>query len=74
MDIQTFELFLSLSATNSFSRTATFMGMTQSSVSKSIANLEKTLGTRLFDRTGRGASLTPEGRMVLPRLEALATC
>ncbi len=73
MDIQTFELFLSLSATNSFSRTATLMGMTQSSVSKSIANLEKNLGTRLFDRTGRGASLTPEGRMVLPRLEALVS-
>lgn len=71
MDIKTFEIFLSLAATNSFSRTANLLGMTQSSVSKSIAAMERELLTRLFDRTGRGAALSPEGRLLLPRIESL---
>ena len=71
MDIKTFELFLSLAATNSFSRTATLLGTTQSSVSKNIAAMESELSTRLFDRTGRGAALSPEGRLLLPRIESL---
>jgi DNA-binding transcriptional LysR family regulator len=71
MDIKTFEIFLSLAATNSFSRTANLLGMTQSSVSKSIAALERELMARLFDRTGRGAALSPAGRLLLPRIESL---
>lgn len=71
MDIRTFEFFLSLAATNSFSRTATLLGTTQSSVSKSIAAMEREFATRLFDRSGRGAALSPEGRLLLPRVEAL---
>ncbi|MEO6623946.1 MAG: LysR family transcriptional regulator, partial [Burkholderiaceae bacterium] len=71
MDIRTFEFFMSLAATNSFSRTATMLGTTQSSVSKSIAAMERECATRLFDRSGRGAALSPEGRLLLPRVEAL---
>lgn len=71
MDTKTFELFLSLAATNSFSRTAALLGTTQSSVSKSIAAMERELSTRLFDRTGRGATLSPEGRLLIPRIESL---
>jgi DNA-binding transcriptional LysR family regulator len=71
MDIKNFEVFLSLAATNSFSRSAILLGTTQSSVSKSIAAMERALSTRLFDRTGRGATLSPEGRLLLPRIESL---
>jgi LysR family nitrogen assimilation transcriptional regulator len=71
MDFRTFEFFLSLAATNSFSRTATLLGTTQSSVSKGIAAMEREFAIRLFDRSGRGAALSPEGRLLLPRLEAL---
>ena len=71
MDIKTFEIFLSLAATNSFSRTASLLGASQSSVSKSIAAMEHELSTRLFDRTGRGTTLSPEGRLLLPRIESL---
>ena len=74
MDTKTFELFLSLAATNSFSRTAALLGTTQSSVSKSIAAMERELSTRLFDRTGRGATLSPEGRLLIPRIESLGFC
>lgn len=71
MDIRTLELFLSIAATNSFSRSAALAGLTQSSVSKSIAALEEELSVRLFDRTGRGAVLSPEGRTLLPRIDAM---
>lgn len=71
MEIRRCEVFLSLAATTSFSRTANLLGMTQSSVSKSVAAMERELMTRLFDRTGRGATLSPEGRLLLPRIESL---
>jgi LysR family nitrogen assimilation transcriptional regulator len=71
MDLRTLELFLSIAATNSFSRSAALAGLTQSSVSKSIAALEAELAVRLFERTGRGAVLSPEGRALLPRIDAM---
>jgi LysR family nitrogen assimilation transcriptional regulator len=71
MEFRNLELFLSVAATGSFSRAATLAGSTQSSVSKGIAALEAELSTRLFDRTGRGVTLTAAGRALLDRAEAL---
>jgi DNA-binding transcriptional LysR family regulator len=71
MEFRNLELFLNVAATGSFSRAATLAGSTQSSVSKGIAALEAELSTRLFDRTGRGVTLTAAGRALLDRAEAL---
>ncbi len=71
MDLRNLRLFVGVAATGSFSRTATLLGSTQSSVSKSIASLEQQLSTRLFDRTGRGVTLSPAGMTLLPRAQAL---
>ena len=71
MEFRNLELFLNVAATGSFSRAATLAGSTQSSVSKGIAALELELSTRLFDRTGRGVTLTAAGRALLDRAEAL---
>lgn len=46
----------------SFSRAADELGMTQTAVSKQIAQLEQELGIRLFDRRNRAVFLTSEGR------------
>ena len=70
MEFRNLELFLNVAATGSFSRAATLAGSTQSSVSKGIAALEAELSTRLFDRTGRGVTLTAAGRALLDRAEA----
>ena len=48
-----------------FDRAATRLGMTQSAISKRIQELEAATGITLFDRSGRGAHLTPEGGRVL---------
>ena len=71
MEIRNLKLFLDVAATGSFSRAAALADMTQSSVSKSVSQLETELGARLFDRTGRGAALTVAGRALLPRAGAL---
>ncbi|MCZ4316354.1 LysR family transcriptional regulator [Comamonadaceae bacterium G21597-S1] len=71
METVKFKLFLDVAASGSFSRAATLAGTTQSSVSKAVSQLETELGARLFDRTGRGASLTAAGRALLPRAHAL---
>ncbi len=71
MEFRDLRLFLDVAATGSFSRTATLALTTQSTVSKSITQLETELGVRLFERTGRGATLTPAGLDLLPRAETL---
>ena len=46
----------------SFTLAATELGMTQTAVSKQIGQLERDLGTRLFERRNRAVFLTDEGR------------
>ena len=71
MELEPLRLFLQVAATGSFSRAATLASSTQSAVSKRIGALERQLDVRLFERTGRGARLTPAGRRLLPRADAL---
>jgi DNA-binding transcriptional LysR family regulator len=71
MELEPLRLFLQVAATGSFSRAAALASSTQSAVSKRIGSLERQLAARLFERTGRGARLTPAGRRLLPRAEAL---
>lgn len=51
----------------SFSRAADAVGVTQSAVTKSVADLERSLGFALFHRTSRGALPTEEGRDFIDR-------
>lgn len=51
----------------SFSRAADAVGVTQSAVTKSVADLERSLGYALFHRTSRGALPTEEGRDFIDR-------
>lgn len=53
--------FLSLAETLSFTKSAADLFMTQQAVSKSISNLEETLGFPLFLREHHGVSLTTGG-------------
>lgn len=55
----------------SFSRAAESVGVTQSAVTKSVADLERQLGHPLFHRTSRGVLMTEEGRDFLDRAARL---
>lgn len=56
------KLFLSLSKTLNFTKTANEFYMSQPNVSNSIKSLEGTLGVKLLNRDSRSVSLTDEGR------------
>jgi DNA-binding transcriptional LysR family regulator len=55
----------------SFTKAAEIVGVTQSGITKSIADLERELGFAIFYRTSRGALLTEEGRDFVERAARL---
>ena len=55
----------------SFSRAAEEFSYTPSAFSHMIGALEDGFGLRLFSRSSRGVELTPEGMVLLPKLQAL---
>ena len=71
MDIASLQVFLAVADTGSFSRAAERVFLTQPAISKRIAALEADLGTRLFDRIGRGIHLTEAGQALLIRARAV---
>jgi DNA-binding transcriptional LysR family regulator len=62
-------VFLAVVRQGSFSRAASSLLVSQPSVSERIVRLERTLGTKLFERGARGTSLTPAGSRFLPYAE-----
>lgn len=51
----------------SFTAAAERVGVTQSAITKSVAELERELGYSIFNRTARGVVLTEEGRTFVER-------
>lgn len=58
--------FLALAHCRNFTEAATRMHMSQSAFSQAIARLESQVGVKLFDRSTRSVSLTPEGHILVP--------
>ena len=59
--LKQFRYFLAVSETASVAATARMINIAQSALTKSIQDLEESLGVRLFDRNSRGMVLTQEG-------------
>jgi len=55
----------------SFARAADLANITQPALSNSVRSLEQRLGFQLLERSSRPIVPTPEGRRILPRVEAL---
>lgn len=70
--LQQFEIFLSAARYENFTRAADELHMTQASVSRNIAALEKTLGLILFVRHKRRVRLTDAGRLLADGLRKAA--
>jgi len=64
-------IFVKTVETSSFTKSASALGMSTSSVSKSITKLEGDLGVRLLERTTRSVRTTPEGLIFYKRCKQL---
>jgi DNA-binding transcriptional LysR family regulator len=71
LKLQQLRFFLAVARTGSMVRAAERLRTSQSAVSKTIAELEKMLGVRLFDRTIQGVELTLYGNTMLKRTVAI---
>jgi DNA-binding transcriptional LysR family regulator len=71
MDLKDVALFRTIASLGSLSAAARQTGTTPMLVSRRLAGLESELGARLFHRTTRSLSLTPEGEAFLPHAAML---
>lgn len=66
MELAQLQAFLQVAQHHSFSRAAEALFLTQPSVTARIQSLERELGERLFERSGRTVTLTDGGDAFLP--------
>lgn len=72
-DLRVLESFLRTVEAGSFSAAASRLGVTPAAVSKHVAKLERSLGTRLFRRTTRSLTLTEAGERLYAETSAAAS-
>jgi DNA-binding transcriptional LysR family regulator len=70
LQLRDLQVFFSVVERSSMAKAAADLGVTQPSISATIAGLETSLGAKLFDRSPRGVELTPVGRALLVRARA----
>lgn len=73
MELAQLEAFLQVAHHRSFSRAAEALFLTQPSVTARIQSLERELGERLFERTGRSVTLTDAGHAFIPHAQRALT-
>ena len=71
IDLRAWRQFLAVAEELHFGRAAARLHMTQPPVTQAIAQLEKTLEVRLFDRNRRRVALTPAGEALMPEVREL---
>ncbi len=70
LKLRDLHLFFAVVQHGSMAKAASYLGISQPAVSEVVAELEHTLGVRLFDRSARGVELTIYGRALFRRSEA----
>jgi LysR family nitrogen assimilation transcriptional regulator len=71
VDLSKLKLFVHVAELGSLSKAAVQLDSAQSAISRQIASLERDYGCRMFNRTGRGLTLTDFGERMFPRIKAL---
>src|SRR5262249_34508557 len=64
LSLRQFEVFLAVARAKSFRRAAEVLHLSQPALSQHVAELERELSARLFDRLGRRVALTEAGRIL----------
>src|SRR5437763_3135516 len=71
MELDHVEAFLAIARSGGFGRGSAALHLSQPATSRRIKLLEAELGAPLFDRLGRGVTLTEAGRAFLPHAQAV---
>lgn len=71
ISLRQLDIFLAIADSGSTTAAAERVSLSQSAISASIAELEKTLAVQLFDRIGKRLQLNDHGRALLPQARAL---
>jgi len=71
MELDHVEAFLAIARSGGFARGSAVLHLSQPATSRRIQLLEAELGAPLFDRLGRGVTLTEAGRAFLPHAQAI---
>jgi DNA-binding transcriptional LysR family regulator len=64
-DLRRFEVFRAVATAGSFTRAAADLRVSQPAISRTVRDLERSVGVPLFHRTTRSVTLTPEGTELL---------
>lgn len=73
MELAQLDAFIQVAHHRSFSRAAEALFLTQPSVTARIQSLEREIGERLFERTGRSVTLTDAGHAFMPHAQRALT-
>lgn len=73
LDVAALRSFLTVAEMGGVTRAATQLNLTQSAVSLQIKRLEEAFGQPLFERNGRGVTLTPVGEQLVGHARRLLT-
>ncbi len=68
-----FLLFLRTCETGSLAKAALLLGISRSTATRQLSQLEARIGKKLFSRTASGVQMTPEATELRPRIETLVS-
>jgi DNA-binding transcriptional LysR family regulator len=66
LELKHLRVFVTVVESGAHARAARSLGMSQSTISETLSALERTLGTPVFRKAGKGSMLTPTGEALLP--------
>lgn len=69
-NLASYRIFYAVANTGNISKAAKELFISQPAISKSIQKLEESVGTRLFTRSSRGVTLTPEGQLLYDHVKS----
>ena len=71
MTLHQLRIFLAVAQAATLTRASKQLGLAQPSLSKQLASLEESVGTRLFDRGHNRMALTYAGRLLLRHAQSV---
>lgn len=71
MDLRQLKYFLTIAQEGQVTRAAKLLNMEQPPLSRQLKLMEEELGVKLFDRGGKGLTLTPSGELLKQKAESL---